>query len=77
MNVSIFPKHLRESFKHLLLDEKSKEPCTLSTHLVLFLPQRLPYGVASSPALWQNAMDKILNSLEGVILFYWWYFNSR
>ena len=35
----------------------------------LFRPKRLPYGVASSPALWQQTMDKVFHALPGVCCF--------
>lgn len=60
---------LKHAFQQLLMNEKSQELCTLSTHLGLFHPQRLPYGVASSPALWQQTMDRIFSGLPGVFCF--------
>lgn len=60
---------LKHAFQQLLMDEKAQEVCTLSTHLGLFRPQRLPFGVASSPALWQQTMDKIFTGLPGVFCF--------
>ena len=51
------------------MDEKSQELCTINTHLGLFHPKRLPYGVASSPAIWQQTMDKFFTGLPGVFCF--------
>lgn len=69
-NCKIFSKiDLKLAFQQLVMDEKSQELCTLSTHMGLFRPKRLPYGVASSPALWQQTMDKIFNGMEGVFCF--------
>ena len=66
----IFSKiDLKQAFQQLVMDEKSQEICTLNTHLGLYRPKRLPYGVASSPALWQQTMDKIFNGMENVFCF--------
>ncbi|XP_050709686.1 uncharacterized protein K02A2.6-like [Eriocheir sinensis] len=58
-----------QAFQQLIMDDKSQEYCTINTHLGLFRPKRLPYGVASSPAIWQQTMDKIFNGLPGVFCF--------
>ena len=60
---------LRHAFQQLEMDEKSQEICTVNTHLGLFRPKRLPYGIASSPALWQANMDRIFNGMQGVFIF--------
>ena len=66
----IFSKvDLKAAFQQLLMDEKSQEMCTVNTHLGLFRPKRLPFGIASSPALWQQTMDRIFNGLPGVFCF--------
>ena len=66
----IFTKiDLKSAFQQLTMDEKSQEICTLNTPLGLYRPKRLPYGVASSPALWQETMDKIFAGLPGVFIF--------
>ncbi|XP_064103375.1 uncharacterized protein K02A2.6-like [Macrobrachium nipponense] len=49
---SVFSKiDLRQAFQQLSMDENSKSLCTVNTHLGLYRPKRLPYGVASSPAI--------------------------
>ena len=60
---------LKQAFQQMPMDEKSQELCTINTHLGLFRPKRLPYGVSSSPALWQQTMDRIFNGLPGVFCF--------
>ena len=66
----IFSKlDLRQAFQQLQMDEVSQEMCTLSTHLGLYRPKRLPYGVASSPALWQQTMDKLFIGKPGIFCF--------
>ena len=39
---------LKQAFQQLIMDDISQEYCTVSTHLGLFRPKRLPYGVAST-----------------------------
>ena len=69
-NCTIFTKiDLRHAFNQLVMDEVSQEICTLSTHMGLFRPKRLQYGVASSPALWQAEMDKIFSDVPGTVCF--------
>ena len=60
---------LKTAFQQLELDEASKELCTVNTNKGLFKVNRLPFGVASSPALWQRTMDNILTNLPGVCCF--------
>ena len=60
---------LKTAFKQLELDKASKELCTVNTNKGLFKVNRLPFGVASSPALWQRTMDSILINLPGVCCF--------
>ena len=67
---TVFSKiDLKTAFQQLELDEASKEVCTVNTNKGLFKVNRLPFGVASSPALWQRTMDSILTNLPGVCCF--------
>ena len=59
----------KTAFQQLELDEANKELCTVSTNKGLFKVNRLPFSVASSPALWQRTMDSILTNLPGVCCF--------
>ena len=60
---------LKTAFQQLELDEDSKELCTVNTNFGLFKVNRLPFGVASRPSLWQRTMDSILTNLPGVCCF--------
>lgn len=60
---------LRSAFMQLEMDENSKDVCTVTTHRGLYKVHRLPYGIASSPAIWQNLIDTVLNGLPGVVCF--------
>ena len=57
---------LSQAYQQLMMDEESKELVTINTHLGLFRYNRLPFGVASAPAIFQRTMDQLLNGLSGV-----------
>ncbi|XP_065176516.1 uncharacterized protein K02A2.6-like [Sycon ciliatum] len=57
---------LKAAYTQMEVDDESKPLLTLNTHLGLFRLNRLPYGIASAPALWQRAMDSLLRDLPGV-----------
>lgn len=47
------------------LDEESKKMLVVSTPLGLFQYQRLPYGIARAPAIFQKYMEQLLVGIEG------------
>ena len=51
------------------LDEESKKYLDINTHKGLYRVNRLPYGVASAPAIFQQIMDQILPKLPHVVCF--------
>ena len=53
----------------MVLDEESAKCLTINTHLGPYQYIRLPFGVASAPAMFQRAMDMILQGLDGVIVY--------
>ncbi|CAC5368187.1 unnamed protein product [Mytilus coruscus] len=55
-----------EAYQQLLLCENSRNLVTINTHLGLYRYTRLPFGAASSPAIFQEFMDKVLEGLDGV-----------
>ena len=57
---------LSQAYQQMLLDEKSKELVTINTHKGLFRYTRLPFGVASAPAIFQRTMDCILQGMSRV-----------
>lgn len=57
---------LKQAYLQMEVDEASKPYVTINTHRGLYQYQRLPYGIASAPALWQRAMDQVLQGIEGV-----------
>ena len=51
------------------LGESSHPYVTINTHRGLYRYTRLPFGVASAPALFQKVMDIILQGLPKVICY--------
>ena len=60
---------LRHAYLQMEVDEQSRPLLTINTTHGLYQYQRLPYGVASAPAIWQRAMDQILQGIPGVFCY--------
>lgn len=61
---------LSQAYAQLPLSQSSQRYCVIATHRGLYAFQRLPFGVASAPAIWQKTMDEILSGFEGVVCFF-------
>ena len=57
---------LSQAYLQLPLDKESQDLCVLNTHRGLYRMKRLPYGVASAPAIFQREMDHLFQGMEGV-----------
>ena len=55
---------LANAYQQVVLDESSRELVTITTHKGLYRFTRLPFGIASAPAVFQNLMDRILQGTE-------------
>ncbi|KAL5505767.1 hypothetical protein EMCRGX_G007263 [Ephydatia muelleri] len=51
------------------LEQESKKYVTISTHKGLFQYSRLPFGVASAPAIFQHTMENILQGIPDVLVY--------
>ena len=60
---------LAHAYQQMLLDDQSKELVTINTHKGLYRYTRLPFGVASAPAMFQRTMDIILQGIPRVICY--------
>lgn len=60
---------LTQAYTQLELDEKSKPFLTINTQRGLYKCNRLPYGVASAPAIFQRTMDEVLQGIDGVVCY--------
>ncbi len=60
---------LTQAYQQMELEEESKQYLTINTPKGLYRYNRLPYGVASAPAIFQRTMDQVLQGLEGVVCF--------
>lgn len=69
-NGKIFSKlDLSHAYQQMLLEENSAQYLTINTHLGLYRYTHLPFGMASAPAIFQRAMDQILQGIPGVICY--------
>ena len=60
---------LSMAYQQMVLDVESRQFLTINTHRGLFRYTRLPFGVSSAPAIFQQTMDAILQDLPHVICF--------
>lgn len=60
---------LSQAYQQVQLEEISKRYLTINTHKGLYQYNRLPYGVASAPAIFQKIMDQVLQGMDGVICY--------
>ena len=60
---------LSQAYLQLVLDEDSASYVTVNTHRGLYRYTRLPFGIASAPAMFQKVMDTILQDIPNVICY--------
>ena len=54
---------LRQAYLQLEMEDESKKYLVLNTHKGLYRLNRLAFGIASAPAIWQRAMDQLLQGI--------------
>ena len=60
---------LSSAYQQMPLQEGSRKYTTINTHRGIYQYTRLPFGVLSTPAIFQKAMDEILQDLPNVICY--------
>ena len=60
---------LLAAYQQMILDEDSQPYVVINTKRGLFKYLRLPFKVTSAPALFQQAMDTLLQGLSRVICY--------
>ena len=60
---------LSQAYLQVQLDDDSCVYVTVNTHQGLYRYRRLPFGVASAPALFQKLMDTVLRGIPGVTCY--------
>ena len=60
---------LSRAYKQMKVADSSQGYLTITTHMGLFRYQRLPFGIASAPAIWQRAMSIVLQGCSGVVCY--------
>ena len=60
---------LTSAYQQMKLDDESAKLVTINTHQGLYEFTRLPFGVASAPAVFQRAMDTVLQGIPHCICY--------
>ena len=60
---------LSQAYTHILLDDASSGYVTINTHKGLYKYKRLPYGVASAPAVFQKLIENVLSGIPKVVSY--------
>ena len=60
---------LRDAYMQIELDEESKKYLVLNTQKGLYQYERLPFGVAPAPAIFQCIMEQTLAGIPGVLCY--------
>ena len=60
---------MSHAYQQLVLEEESRQYTTINTHRGLFRYTRLPFGVASAPALFQRTMETLLQGIPHVAVY--------
>ena len=60
---------LSHAYLQMMLDDESKEFMVINTHKGLYQYSRMPFGISSAPAIFQRAIDNILQGLSNVLCY--------
>ena len=56
-------------YNQMEVSGESREYLIIATHNGLFRQNRLVFGITTAPAIWQNAIEKVLQGLPGVKVY--------
>ena len=57
---------IRQAYNNIMLRSEDQKLTTINTSKGLYVWKRLPYGVSSSTAIFQQTIDRVLQGLKGV-----------
>ena len=60
---------LSHAYQQVLLSKDSRQYVTINTHKGLYQYNRLPFGIASAPAIFQQTMEKLLQGIPRVTVY--------
>ena len=60
---------LSDAYLQVELDDSSKEICVINTPYGMYKYNRMPFGISSAPAIFQQVMDQMTSALPGVAAF--------
>ena len=60
---------MSQAYQQLLLDESSKKLVVINTPKGLFEYNRLAFGIASAPGIFQRVIDSLLQGVPGVVAY--------
>ncbi|XP_033992105.1 uncharacterized protein K02A2.6-like [Trematomus bernacchii] len=60
---------MSHAYQQILMDDESKKYLTVNTHRGLFTYNRLPFGVASAPAIFQRTLEGLLQGIPFVAVY--------
>ena len=60
---------LKDAYLQVPVDDESQKLLVIDTHKGLFKYKRLPFGLASSPAIFQIFISQLLMNIDGVVAF--------
>ena len=60
---------LKHVYQQMMLDHDSRKYVTINTNKGLYCYSKLPFGIASPPAIFQRAVDSILHGIPQVLCY--------
>ena len=63
------PLDMKQAYQQMRVSPDAQACLTINTSKGLFVYTRIPFGITSTPAIWQKAMDEILAGIPGCIYY--------